>query len=87
MKVLHDRILILRDAPKETTESGVYLPSSQIKPSDTGTIAEKGNKVSLNIGDRVMFAPDAGLPLEIEGKTYLIMKEHQILLTIHQSKD
>lgn len=78
MKVLHDRVLILRDAPKETNDAGIYLPSSQIKPSTTGTLIEVGSKVSLAVGTRVMFPHDAGLPIVIDGKTYLIMKEHQL---------
>jgi co-chaperonin GroES (HSP10) len=38
--------------------------------------------MDLAVGDRVMFAPGAGLPVKLEGADYLVLKEEEIIALV-----
>ena len=64
LQPIGDRLIIEIVEIEETTASGLVLPDSAKEPSTTGTVAAVGEKVeSIKTGDKVIFPPNAGLPI------------------------
>lgn len=87
IKPLSDRILISTDAPEEITSGGIILlEADQSKPQRGVVVAvgpgSKNAPVTVNVGDIVMYPSFSGLPLSIEGKSYLMMREGELLAVV-----
>ncbi len=91
-KLLEDRVAIIAEEVKETTESGlVLLPDSAAQePIRYGTVhaVGEGHKSDytgvcvypgVNPGDRVFFNRHSGSTLEIEGTEYLFLDKREII--------
>lgn len=91
MKVqpLRDNVLIDPETKeeKEKTDSGIYLPetaaSNEEKPQ-MGSVAEVGESEDIKVkkGDRVIFSRYAGTDVEVDGSSYLIIKNEDILAVV-----
>ena len=62
----------------------VYIPdTAQEKPQKGKIVAvgagTKENPITVKVGDTVLYGKYAGTELKLEGKTYLIMKENDLL--------
>jgi len=90
VRPLGDKILVKRDDPQTKTDSGIFLPeSSKEKPKQGKVIAlgdgplnkEKGTRMPFTVkkGDTVIFTTYSGTEVKIDGDTYLIMTEEDIL--------
>lgn len=88
IKPLYDRVIILPESEENVTKSGIVLPStSQDRPERGSVVAVgdgidfDGNKkeMQVKVGDRVIFNKYAGVELKIEGKTYIVMREIDII--------
>lgn len=89
IKPLADRVVVEAAAAEEKSSGGIILPdTAQEKPqqgtvlavgpgkaSDTGTIV----KMTVKIGDKVLYGKYSGTEVNHEGKEYLIMRESDIL--------
>jgi chaperonin GroES len=84
---LFDRILILEDEAPSTTEKGLVIPDALKERMTTGSVVLVGSGIvrdgvvtplSVNKGDRVHFKVPSGSRLEIEGTTYLLLREGDI---------
>ena len=87
IRPLSDRILISTDAPEETTKAGIILlESDQARPQRGVVVAVgPGSKlapVTVEVGDIVMYPSFSGLPLSIKGKSYLMMRESELLAVV-----
>ena len=88
-KPLHDRVLIERLDSPEKTKGGIILPESAKEKPMEGLVVEVGNVIidkkgnifplSLQKGDKVLFAKWGGTEVKIDNKNYMIMKETDIL--------
>jgi chaperonin GroES len=86
---LGDRVLVKRLEPLQKTKGGIVLPdSAQEKPKEaeviavgTGKVNDKGEhiKLTVKVGDKIIFTSYAGTEIKIDGEEYLIMKEDDIL--------
>ena len=85
---LHDRVLIRRVEETETVRGGIIIPdTAKEKPQEGIVIAvgtgrhDKGQTIPLAVkeGDRVLFGKYSGSEIKIDGETFLIMKEDEIL--------
>lgn len=90
---LGDRVLIKTDSDKEkgrTTESGIIIPETVDKerPEIGKVIAVGGGKVTddgkiiplkVKVGDRVFFSKYGPDEIKLDGETYLIASESNIL--------
>ena len=87
IKPLADRVLV-EPAPAETkTASGLIIPDNAKEKPQQGTIAAVGNgkkdhKMTVKVGDTVLYGKYAGTELKLDGKEYLIMREEDILAII-----
>jgi chaperonin GroES len=89
---LGDRVLVRRTAAEETTKGGIILPdSAKEKPAEgtiiavgAGRLDEHGSRLPLTVKvkDRVLFSSYAGSEIKLDGETYLILSEDEILAVI-----
>jgi chaperonin GroES len=86
---LHDQVLVRRVEEAETTRGGIIIPdSAKEKPQEgevisvgTGRVNDQGKVFPLAVkeGDRVLFRRYGGDEIKIDGETFLIMEEKQIV--------
>lgn len=86
---LEDHIIVEAVEQETTTKSGIILPSdNKEKPSmgkviavGPGKILDNGNRapVDVAVGDTVYFTKYAPDELEIDGNTYLVIKQSSLL--------
>ena len=84
---LSDRVVVTPQAAETKTASGLYIPDSAKEKPQQGTIAAVGNgkkdhKMTVKVGDTVLYGKYAGTELKLDGKEYLIMREEDILAII-----
>lgn len=87
MKPVNDRILVKPSKAEETTKGGIIIPdTAKEKPSKGEIIAvgpgKDGKKLSLKVGQTVIYGKYAGQELDIDGETLLIMREDDVLLVL-----
>lgn len=90
VKPLGPRVLVDRDEPDEKTKGGIYVPENARELPLEGTVIAVGEgRIALETGDRippqvskddrVLFGKYVGTEVEVEGKTYVMMHEDEIL--------
>ena len=84
LKPLADRVLVEPAPAETTTASGIIIPdTAQEKPQKEKIVAvgagTKENPITVKVGDTVLYGKYAGTELKLEGKTYLIMRENDLL--------
>jgi chaperonin GroES len=95
IRPLADRVVIKPQEREEKTKGGIYLPdtASKEKPQEglvvavgEGRLDDNGKRipVSLQNGDRVLFAKYAGTEVKLDDETYLILTEKDVLAIIQQ---
>ena len=91
IKPLADRVVIKMLEAEETTKSGIILaPSAQETPSIAESVAVgpggrvDGNEVKmyLKVGDRVLLAKYAGTEVKVDGETYTILRQSDVLAIV-----
>jgi len=93
LKPLYDNIIVKQLKEEEITKSGIVLPDtiSKDKPQQGEIIAvgpgkkdNNGNiiKMSVKIGDKVLFSRYSPNEVKIENEEYLVMKEGDVLAII-----
>lgn len=78
-----DRLLITpsKEAGERKSRSGILIPATANLERRLvwGEVLGFGPTVrNIEIGDRVLFAPDSGYEVEIRGDEYLILRERDI---------
>ena len=86
---LGENVIVQRVEAAEVTAGGIVLPdSAKERPAEgrilsvgDGRLLEDGTRRSLQVqeGDRVIFTSYAGTEIEVDGETFLIMREADIL--------
>ncbi len=86
---LGDRLVVQATEKEEKTASGIYLPdSAQEKPltgnvlaAGPGRMLDNGTLVAteVKVGDKILFGKYSGTEIKIDGETYLILKESEVL--------
>ena len=89
LKPLGDRLLVEPVEEKEVKKGGIIIPdTAKEKPTEgviralgTGKTDDNGKKVpfEVKIGDRVLVSKYGGTEIKIDGETFLIMREDDIL--------
>ena len=86
LKPLADRVLVEPLAAEEKV-GGIYIPDTAKEKPQKGKIVavgpgDKDNKVTLKVGDCVLYGKYSGTEINYEGSDYLIMKESDVLAII-----
>jgi chaperonin GroES len=89
---LADRVVVLPKEAEEKTKGGIILPDTAKEKPVEGTIvaagpgktAENGElvKMTLKVGDTVLYGKYSGTEVTIDGEEYLIMRESDIFAVI-----
>jgi chaperonin GroES len=84
---LADRVVIEPAQAEQKTASGIIIPDTAKEKPQRGTVVAVGpgttdNPVTLKEGDVVLYGKYAGTEFALEGVTYLIMRESDIIAMI-----
>ena len=83
---IYDRVVIRPDEQNKKTETGIILPPDTRKRSNSGTVIAVGGGVErpipLEPGDKVIYQRHAGLDMQWNGETYLVVLAHEIVAKI-----
>jgi chaperonin GroES len=95
LRPIHDKVVIERTEAEEKTAGGIVLPDTAKDKPQQGTVIAVGpgrtldngahKEPGVKSGDRVIFSSYAGTEVKVEGKTYLILGESEILAVIEGS--
>ena len=85
LKPLDDRIVIKQSDAQEKTAGGIILPDSakekpqigKIVAAGPGKLLENGKRAAMSVkkNDEVLYAKYMGNDVEVDGQTYVILKE------------
>ena len=80
IKVLGVRVMIEEIVEDVKSESGIILGTTEKSPQRVGTVISVGDSVQeIKINDKVMFDGHRVAPLNLDGKTYIIMEENNVI--------
>ena len=92
LRPLQDRILVQRVEEEKTTKGGIIIPDTakekpqkgKIVAAGPGKISDQGEviKMSVKVGDVVLYGKYSGTEVTIDGEEYLIVRESDILAVI-----
>lgn len=89
IKPLADRVLVKNDKAETKTASGLYIPEAGQEKTQTATVVEVGpgteeEKVTVKIGDRIMYDKHAGTEIKIDDEEHLILRMSDIIAIIEK---
>ena len=92
VRPMGDRVIIAALPQEEKTKGGIILPdTAKEKPQQgevvavgKGKMTETGEMLEMTVkaGDKVLYGKYSGTEVKIDGETYLIVKESEILAVI-----
>ncbi|MEE1166143.1 MAG: co-chaperone GroES [Treponema sp.] len=89
MKVtpLADRVLVKNDKAETKTASGIIIPDAAQEKTQTATVVAVGEgtdevKITVAVGDRIMYDKYSGTAIKIDGEDHLILKMADIIAKI-----
>lgn len=83
IKLLHDRLLVRIDGPEGERRSsgGILIPATaEVAKRLTWAkaVAVGPNVRTVEVGDQVLFDPEAPAHVELQGREYLLLRERDI---------
>src|SRR3989337_278780 len=89
---LADRVVVKPAEAEEKTKGGIILPDTAKEKPVEGTIVAAGPgkvsdngelvKMTVKVGDKVLYGKYSGTEVTIDGEEYLIMRESDISTTV-----
>ncbi len=90
IRPLDDRVLIERNEAEEMTSGGIVLPDNAREKPQQGKVIATGpgkllektgerGQMSVSVGDSVFYGKYSGTEVELDGETYVILRESDIL--------
>ena len=84
IRPLADRVLIEPKEAETKTASGIYIPDTAKEKPQQGVVLAAGPRkkdepMEVKVGDNVLYGKYAGTEVTVDGKTYLIVKQSDIL--------
>jgi len=89
VRPLGDRVLVQAIEEKEVKKGGIIIPdTAKEKPQEgkvialgTGKVDDNGKKVEFTVkkNDKVLISKYGGTEIKVDGESYLIMREDDIL--------
>ncbi len=93
IKPLFDRIIVRRTDSEEVTEGGIFLPTASQDKRHEGEVVAVGQgkeqtdgsvlPLQLKGGEHIIFGKYAGSEVTLEGETYLVMREDEVLAVVN----
>ena len=87
LRPLADRVLLKEEKAETTTKSGILLPESAQEKTQTAKVEAVGpgtekEKITVKVGDRVMYDKYSGVQVKMDGEDYLIGKNSDIIAVV-----
>jgi chaperonin GroES len=92
IRPLDDRVVVETLEAEETTAGGIVLPDNAKEKPQRGTVLAVGpgkllddgtrGKLSVEVGDEVIFGKYGGTEIEVEGEEVKILRESDILAKV-----
>jgi len=87
MKPINDRVVVKPAPADEKTKGGIIIPDTAKEKPQRGEVIAVGpgkddNKMTVSVGDTVLYGKYAGQEMHHEGADYLIMREDDILVVL-----
>ena len=92
VRPMGDRVIIASLPQEEKTAGGIILPdTAQEKPQQGKVVAVGKGKMTdsgemldmtVTVGDKVLYGKYSGTEVKIDGESYLIVKESEILAVV-----
>lgn len=95
-KPLFDRVVIDPETETNKTSSGIVLPETSQERPQVGIVVAVGdgenmdndkNEMKVKVGDKVVFNRYAGTELKMEGKTYIVMRQLDVIGVIYDREN
>ncbi len=88
LKPINDRIVIKPAPAEEKTKGGIIIPDTAKEKPQRGEVVAAGPgkediKMTVKVGDVVLYGKYSGQELTYEGVDYLIMREDDVLVIIN----
>lgn len=96
IKPLFDRVVIEPKLEKRNTELGLVLPETSQEVPQFGKVVCVGDgenfdyvktEMKVRIGDNVVFSKYAGSELKLEGKTYIVLRQIDIIGVVYEREN
>ena len=92
IKPLADRVVVKALEESEEMRGGLYIPdTAKEKPQQgeivavgPGRLSDKGERIAMELseGDRVLYGKYSGTEVTVDGDTWLILRESDVLAVI-----
>jgi chaperonin GroES len=92
IRPINDKLVVKRLEAEEKTKGGILLPdTAKEKPKEgkviavgEGKLLEDGKRAELQVkvDDRVIFTSYAGTEIKVDGESYLILDESDVLAVV-----
>lgn len=87
LRPLAERVLLKEEKAETTTKSGILLPESAQEKTQTAKVEAVGpgtekEKITVKVGDRVMYDKYSGVQVKMDGEDYLIVKNSDIIAVV-----
>lgn len=87
IKPLADRILVKNDKAETKTSSGIIIPDAAQEKTQTATVVAVGTgtdevKITVKVGDHIMYDKYSGTQIKIDGEDHLILKMNDVIAII-----
>lgn len=82
---LHARVVVKRKEADKVSKGGIIIPDNAKETPLLGTVmavgaGTKDHKMTVKVSDVVHFNKHAGSDIEVDGETYTILQETDILM-------
>ena len=83
VQMLHDRVMVKlsQGSGERRSSAGIVIPATaqMARRLVWGEVFGVGNHVrTVKVGNRVLFSPDDQFEFEVQGTTYLVMREREL---------
>ncbi len=89
IRPLGERVIVKPSPSEEKTAGGLYIPETAKEKPQKGEViavgpgrkADDGQRLPMEVkvGDKVLYGKYSGTEMKVDGETYLIIKESDIL--------
>lgn len=84
IRMLHDRVLVSldKDSGERRSSGGIVIPATAAMANRrllwSRVVAVGTNVRTVEVGDRVLFDPEDKAEVEMQGETYVVMRERDV---------
>ena len=87
IKPLADRVLVKNEKAESKTASGIIIPEAAQEKTQTAKVVAVGpgteeDKITVKVGERIMYDKYAGTQIKINNEDHLILKMSDIIAVI-----